>query len=236
MESNVVELAIHERLFAWFETHRKETLWGVIVLAVAGFWTGFFLWHKDARESDANQALARITSRAFSDPDQTDSPQALLKVAAEFPHTDAGGRAQLLAAASSFSGRKYPEARAQFEKYLREYRDSPLSGQALFGVAVCLDAQGKTAEAVSAYSDIIQHHPAENIVPQAKSALGRLYEKQGKWEQARDVYVELSRNGSYGSISSEAAMHLDELFARHPDLALPKREPPKEGTINLFKR
>ena len=226
---------MHDRLWAWFETHRKEVVWGAVVVVVAGFGTGFFVWRHGERESDANEALSRLTSRGSSNPETLELPESLLKVAADYPNTDAGGRALLLAGAHSYAQGKYPEAKMQFERYLREYRGSSFADQALFGVAVCLDAQGKTAETVVAYNDIIQHYPTENVAPQSRFALARIYEKQGKLDQARDIYTELSRANAFGSISSEAGMRLEELFTKHPDQVLARRVSTNVPTINLPK-
>ena len=33
MESDLTQLPIHDRLLAWFETHKKEALWGVAIVA-----------------------------------------------------------------------------------------------------------------------------------------------------------------------------------------------------------
>ena len=226
MESNVTELPIHDRLLAWFETHKKESLWGVAVVLVVGLGIGFFLWRENERQAGANEALSRILGRSSTSSELPLLPETFLKVTAEHPNTDAGSRALLLAAASSFSRGRYADAKAQFESFRRDYHDSPLVNQALLGVAACLDAQGKTGEAVTVYNDILQHYSTDNVAVQAKLALAGLHEKQGKWEQARDAYSELIR-ANMGSISSEAGMHLGELFARHPELA-----PTKQSSTN----
>ena len=219
MESNVGQLPIHDRLLAWFEIRKRQVLWSAGGVVVAGLAAGFFIWHQNDRETRANEALSRKTNRRSDNAEPSETPGALVKVAAEYPNTDAGGRALLLAGADFFAQGKYPEARAQFEKYLRQYRDTPFVGQALLGVAVCLETQGKTNEAVAAYTDVVQHHPAENIAPQAKFGLARLCEAQNRLEQARDFYLELVRSGAYGTISTEAGLRLGDLIAQHPNLA-----------------
>lgn len=217
METNVAQLGILDRLWTWFETHKKEVFWGVIVVVVVGVGIGLFFWQQNEREERANQALSRITSAGFSAAEQLAAPASLLKVAAEYPKTDAAGRALLLAGANLYAQGKFAEAKTQFEKFLRQYRNSSFAYQALLGVAACLDAQDKIPEAIAAYNDIVQHYSTENVAPQARLALAWFYEKQGRWEQAKDLYIDLSR-GPYGSISSEAAVHLEALFTKHPEL------------------
>ena len=89
----------------------------------------------------------------------------------------------------------------------------------MFGVAVCLEAEGKIPEAIASYNDIAQHYSSDNVMPQSRLAVGRLYEKQGNLEQARDAYMELARVNAFASISSEAGLRLEALITRNPGLA-----------------
>jgi predicted negative regulator of RcsB-dependent stress response len=220
MESNVTQLSIHDRLWAWFETNKKPALWGTAVVLLVAFGVGYFAWHQRERQTRANEALSKALSQTANGEEQAGAAaERLMKVAAENPNTAAGGRALLLAAADLFVAGKYPEARSQFENYLRAFRETPFAGQALLGVAACLDAQGKTNEAVAAYTDIVQHHTSENVAAPARLALARLYEAQNKLEQARDVLVELTRNPNPNSTTAEAMARLQELMEKHPNLA-----------------
>mgnify|MGYP001121500610 CR=1 FL=1 len=67
------------------------------------------------------------------------------------------------AAAAYFSDAKYTEAQTQFERFVRDYRESPLLGQAMFGVAACLDAQGKTS-IPTPYGTIVKMKGRERFV------------------------------------------------------------------------
>ena len=60
-------------------------------------------------------------------------------------------------------------------------------------------------------------HPPRNFAPPARLALGRLYESQGKLEQARDLYLKLAGE-SAGLIGTEAGDRLTDLFQKRPDL------------------
>lgn len=236
MESDLTQLPIHDRLLAWFETHKKEALWGVAIVAVAGFGAGYFVWHQSDREMRANRALSQLMNSSAGGAQQ-ESAEAYLRIASDYPNTDAGGRALLLAGAASYNEAKYTEAKARFQSFLREYTDSPFDGQAMLGVAVCLEAEGKIPEAIASYNDIAQHYSSDNVMPQAKLAVGRLYEKQGNLEQARDAYMELARVNAFASISSEAGLRLQGLLTRNPGLAPSARQaatntPPAGGLLN----
>src|SRR6185295_12272886 len=131
MESDVTQTAFFWQAWLWVEKHRKELIGGAIVLAVAGLITGFVIWRHNENESSANAALSQALSQAGAAPDA--APGALLKVASDHSGTSASARAMLLAAGIYFTQNKYTDAQAQFEKYLREYSDSPLVGQAQLG-------------------------------------------------------------------------------------------------------
>ena len=221
METNVAQLALHERLWTWFDDHRKEVLWSAVIVVLAGMGIGFVLWQRNETQVQANEALSKIIGAATPGNEQVASAGPLLKMATQYKDTPAAGRALLLAGGDLYVHNQFAEARSAFDRFLREYRDSPLADQALLGVAACLDAQGKTPEAITAYKDIIQHYASQNVAPQAKLALAALYERQGELAQAKDLYMDLAR-GSFGTFTSEAGVHLEALFTKHPEL-VPQR-------------
>jgi tetratricopeptide (TPR) repeat protein len=218
MQSEVVQLPLGHRLYAWFETNRKQVIWGVGIVAGLVVIILFFNWNKTQQEINASEALSDISAGQVGNPGARPAPQAYLKVAANYPKSGAGARALLLAAGALYVEGKFPEAKSQFERFSREHHDSPFMGQALLGIAACWDAQGKTNEAVTAYKNLVDHHPGESVIPQAKFALARIYEDQGKAEQARVYYEELNRTEPYSSVGSEAGMRLEELLAKNPSL------------------
>ena len=230
MQSEVAQLPLSHRLYGWFETNKKQVLWGGSIVAGLVLIICFFNWNKSQREIAASEALSDVSTAQFGNPGARPDADGYLKVAANYPKSSAGARALLLAAGSLFAGGKFPEAKTQFERFTREHHDSPLMGQALLGIAACWDAQGKTNEAVAAYKNLVDHHPGETVIPQAKFALARLYEAQGKVEQARVYYEEINRNEPYGSLGSEAGMRLEELLVKNPAL-VPKPETAGTNTI-----
>jgi tetratricopeptide (TPR) repeat protein len=211
MESDITQSALFYRLWEWAETHRKQLIWGTAVIAVAGFGIGFFFWNQGQTEGAANDSLSKLTSPAAAN---TSTPADFVKVASEYPRTEAGGRALLLAGARFFAEEKFTDAQAQFDRYLHDYRNGVFAGQASLGRAACLEAAGKATDAITAYKDIADHHPTDNVAPQARLALGRLYESQGNYDLARQSYEPIARPDSL--IGSEAAVRLEELINRNP--------------------
>jgi tetratricopeptide (TPR) repeat protein len=230
MESDAEQLPLSHKTWAWFEANRKQTLLGAGGLLLLGVIVAAFLYWQDAADVAASEALSNVAMLQVGGPgSHADLAEAYLKVAATYPKSRAGARALLSAAGTLFADGKYPEAKTQFERFMREHPDSPFMGEALLGIAACLDAQGKAREAIAAYKDFIDHHPTENALPQAKFALARLYESQNEVEQARSLFEDVERTVPYGSIGDEARMRLEELKTKYPKLSTPMTPMPSNS-------
>jgi tetratricopeptide (TPR) repeat protein len=231
MESDVTESSLAFNLSTWLVKHKNQVLWGAGAVVAIGFVAGFVTWRQHSRQISAGEALSRAANRSAMG--EAESPEAFVKVAADYPKTMAAGSALLMAGDQYFQQGKYQEAQAQFNRYLQEFPNTSLMGQALFGVAASLDAAGRTNEAVTAYKRIVEQRSDDIVAPQAKLALARLYEAQGNLKQAYDFYEQVAR-ADFGSLGSEARSRWGELVAKHPEL-LPKQpepEPPQAESTN----
>lgn len=218
MQANVAPLPVSHRLWAWFEANRKPALGGVAIVILVGLIIGFFAWKHGDTDQRAGEELSTITASQLGVIMPRPNPaQDLLAISSHYPNTPAGAQSLLLAGTDYFTTGKYSEAQAVFERFVREYRDSEFTGDALLGIAASLEGQGKTDQAIAAYKNLIERHGSDVAVPQAKFALANLYDAQNKPELARDLYEELERN-PYSSIANDAAMRLEELTSKHPNL------------------
>ena len=219
MQSDVGQVPLSHKAWAWFEANKKQALWGAGSVLVLGVIVAFVLYRQNEADVAASEALSNVSVPQLTGAgSRGDLADAYLKVAAEHPKSRAGARAVLLAAGSYFVEGKYPEAKAQFERFTHEHSDSPFMGEALLGIAACQDAQGKAREAIAAYKELVDRHPGDNVLPQARFALGRLYETQNEPEQARNLFEEVERTDAYGSLGDEARMRLEELKIKYPKL------------------
>jgi tetratricopeptide (TPR) repeat protein len=222
MESDAGQLPISHKAWAWFEANKKQTVWGAGGLLIVGVIIAFFLYRQEQGEITASEALSNVAlPQMTGSAGRGDIAETYLKVAAAYPKSRAGARALLLAAGMLFAEGKYPESKAQFERFRREHSSSPFVAEALLGIAACLDAEGKSREAMAAYKELIDRHPTDYVLPQARFALARLYEAQNEPEQARNLFEEIERSNPYGSLGSEAGMRLEELKIKYPNLGAP---------------
>src|ERR1019366_210245 len=142
MESDAGQLPLSHKTWAWFEANRKQTLLGAGGLLLLGVIVAAFLYWQDAADVTASEGLSKVAMLQVGAPgSHADLAEAYLKVAATYPKSRAGARALLSAAGTLFADGKYPEAKTQFERFMREHPDSPFMGEALLGIAACLDAQ-----------------------------------------------------------------------------------------------
>jgi tetratricopeptide (TPR) repeat protein len=211
METEAAELPLIHRLWAWFETNKKQAGIGLAFVAIAGLILWFVSWHRDQKEIKASEAVSSVSLAPTMGGTRTDTGAALLNVASDYADTSAGARALLMAGGSFFTDGKYDDALKAFQRFTREHRESPWMGTALLGMASCNEMLGKISEAQAIYQDIKDHHASDAVAPQAKFALARIYEKQNKPDIARPLYEDLVRTEPYSSIGSEAGIRLEEL-------------------------
>jgi TolA-binding protein len=219
MESEAGHLPLAHQAWAWFEANRKQALMGAGVLVVLGAIISFYIYQQNQQEQAAAEALSSVAIPALSGGKGLPDPApAYLKVAADYPKSQAAARAVLLAAGALFTEGKYTESKAQFDRFTRDYGNNPLMGEALLGSAACLDALGKTNEALTAYSDLVRRHPGESVIPQARFALARLYESQNDVQKARSEFEEVARANPYSSLASAARIRVEEINMKYPNL------------------
>ena len=86
--------------------------------------------------------------------------------------------------------------------------------------AACLEAEGKSADAIQKYQSIISAYPSDiNITGPAKLTLARLYEQANRPDQALTFYSELARSQNpYDPWAAEARERGELLLAKHPEL------------------
>jgi tetratricopeptide (TPR) repeat protein len=215
------------QLRAWFETNKKWVIPTSAAALAIGVVVYGYISYREATERGASEALLALTPSRSADGQMIPiAPDAYVRVASSHAGTLAASRALLLAGESYFDQGKFTEARTQFERFVSEYPESPFRVQALFGKASCLDALGKTPEALSAYKDLADRYPNDAAGRRAKLALIRLYQSQNKLEEAYRIAQELSKLEPGQSVGLLADLRIEELKLANPQLgAAPKTAP-----------
>jgi predicted negative regulator of RcsB-dependent stress response len=221
MESNATQSADFYNVVAWLDANRKRLIGiTVAILVIAGVITAYVLY-KNHKETQASEALSNLkapgTAPAKGGPAPADD---YIKLADANAGTAAAARALLIAGGIYFDSNKFTDAQTQFEKFLKEYPESPLSSEAMLGVAASLEAQGKKDEAAAKYKELIDRRSGDSVMPQAKSALARIYEAQNKPELALPLYRDLAEKAGANNDtwSAEAPIQMEELLTKYPKL------------------
>lgn len=199
-------------MLPWFEANWKRLAYGAAGVAIAALIFSYYSYRRNQTEINAGQALTQVM---VSD-NGGELADACLKIAADYPGTRAGQRAQLAAATSLFTTGKYADAQTQFQKYLDTYPQSFFEPQAMLGVAASLDALGKTNLAFTAYQRAAGQAVNQNVVAAAKLGLARIDEAQGKLADALKLYSDVARTYPNTSTGSEAGRRALELKTKSP--------------------
>jgi len=229
MEQDITESANFFKLWAWFEKNKKPVAWGAAGLVAVVAVAGSYIWSQQEKELSGSHALSSaLVAQGFG---RAEAPEALLKVAATYPDTQAGAQALLLGAGELFAVGKPAEAQAQFERFLRAYPAHSLAAQANLGVAASLAAQGKADEAAKAYKSLVDRFPNANTAPQARFALAGIYESQGKLEPALRLFEEVAGTDLNGMLGSEAGMRAHDLQSKLGTIVTPNGPLPGVGGV-----
>jgi predicted negative regulator of RcsB-dependent stress response len=205
----------------WFQRNRQRVIIGALVVFAIGAIISIVIWKNNKTEADANAALMALPSTFGAGANYAHpTPGALEQIAKEYPNTSAGEQAEILAASVLFTDGKYSDAQQAFTKFIADHANSPLLPQANLGVAASLEAQGKAADAISKYQEVINKFPNDAyITSPAKLTLARLFEEQNKPDQALKNYDELARiPDPRDPWAGEAKERREILLNKHPEL------------------
>lgn len=233
MEQNIIETPFLFQAWAWVEKNRKQVIYGVVAVVVAGLAVAYLSWSKKEKELAASQALSRaFYEQATGRIDAATAADTLLKVAAGNGGTQAGAQALIFAGTGLFNTGKYAEAQAAFERFGREYSGNPLAAQAIYGVAAALSAQGKSDEAARAYKESADRFPLSPVANQAQYSLAVTLAAQGKLAEALPLYEKVAGAAMGNSLGNEAALRAEELRVQLPPIPLESAPTPSVVPTN----
>jgi predicted negative regulator of RcsB-dependent stress response len=230
MSSETIESTRGIEFLAWLEINKKRLIAAGLVgaLLLGGF--ALYRWRSAQLELEANSELVLLQSgrtRAGL-PAAEVKAQDLAEFASRYGTTEAGKRGLLLAAGALFREGKYAESLASFESFRSGNVGSPLVDTAVLGGAACLEAMGKTDEAIAAYREVIANYPESASASQARLALAGLLETKNEFQQALSFYDQLGTT----AWATEAGARRQALLASHPELApAPTNSPVPELTL-----
>jgi tetratricopeptide (TPR) repeat protein len=212
---------------SWVVAHRQKLVYGGIAVAVAlvivlGGW--FYIQQQDeaagvalghalqvyqAPVTSTMQPPLGTTTFASAQERAKAAHAEFAKVAEKYPHTNSAEMARyFMGLTDSETGNA-----AAAEKELKEVADSrrsDVAALAKFALASLYRNQGKDAQAVALYKDLIEHPTNTVAKSQAQLALASVYE-QKQPQDARSLYQQVQKENPDSPAGQLAANRLSEL-------------------------
>ena len=222
MDSDAPPSAGFYNFLGWIETNKKRVAIGAGVAAFVALAIGLYVWHSSESALEAEEALSAV-KMPFSpvEPAAPGTAEALAKIAAEYPKTPAAAKALLRAGTVYFGDGNFGKAREQFTAYIRDFGDTPWVPQAVFGLAACLDAENKTAEAITKYKEFAASYSGDPSADQARLNQARLHEQNKEPQLAFEILSKLAQNNpqqGYSPVAAEAQQKVRDLMLKYPGL------------------
>jgi len=151
---------------AWVQGHLEAVLIGAVVLAAAGFGAWFFAQGQRQKSLDASKAL--------------NEAQSVFQQAGSVP------------AAQAAQG--YNQAYAKYQAVVSGFDGTPQAKAAKLGLANCLLAEGKGAEAEKAFTELDSRDVSDPVAALASYGRARSLELQGKATDAAAAYGQVAQN------------------------------------------
>jgi len=115
-----------------------------------------------------------------------------------------------------FDAKKWPEARATFERLVKDYSGDSLAGPARRRIADCLFYEGKFADAAKAYESALPAASADEK-PDLLFWQAAAYEKAGDKQAATAAYQRLATDHPQSAPAAKAFLRLAEALAEKKD-------------------
>jgi len=184
-----------------------------LLVVVGGF--GYYYYLQDQREQLEASARAALG--------QAKTPEELVKVADQFPHTDQGMMALLNAADGSFAKRDYAAAIQDYQRIIQTVTtDAELRDSAQLGLASALEVSGKIDDAINTYLEVARRGAKSPYAAFAYNAAARLDEERGDKDNERKILTEAASLDPDSPFVKQAQLKLKEMAAAaQPPLTFP---------------
>lgn len=176
----------------------------VVILTLGGF--GYYYYQQNQREVLEAQAHEAVVNAK--------TPEELVKVADQFPHTNQATLALIDAANISLEKKDFTSAIKDYQRVVDAMDTDPgLRDSAQLGLASALEASGKAEDAISTYLEVAQRGDKSPYAPYAYMAAARIYEQRGDKANEIKILNEAANLDAASPFVKQAQMKLKELNA-----------------------
>lgn len=146
-------------------------------------------------------------------PPAATAPPAAAEPAVEAATADPSPEAQALydEGYALFNQKRYADAEARFDRYVKLHPRTNLADNALFWIGECRYARGDFSSALEAFSSTVERYPLSNKVADALFKAGKSLESLGDPQQARRTYQEVVDRFPGTAAAARAGDRIDDL-------------------------
>lgn len=109
--------------------------------------------------------------------------------------------------------RKYSEARAKFQEFIKKYPKDQLAGNAQYWIGETYYSVNDMKNAMTSFQDVINKFPKSNKIPDAMLKIGYVQEKQGNKQEAVATFQNLLKKFPKSKPATLARQKLQTLGA-----------------------
>jgi predicted negative regulator of RcsB-dependent stress response len=202
----LAEISLGPSSFELFLDRHQKSLLVLLILLILGV-AGFVVYRgiEDSVRITAGNELYRANDAA-----------ALQKVISEHSKTPAGATARILLAEKQWSDGQQVAAIETLQSFLAESPGHPGIPSAKAALAAKLMAQGKAAEAASAFEDLIDDPASAYLAPYALLSLGDMALAGGDKEKAKRSYERAQSEFPNSGFSQKITQRIAALDASLP--------------------
>ncbi|GEM_PF-891557 len=187
----------------------------------------------------ARRAIKGMTTSLIELAQFKEAHKILHKFAEEFPETKLAERASRYSAWLAMRLQRYEDARKHFRDYQAIYPYSHFTKGMDWYIPWTLFRQGEYRKAIRAFKKWGRKRPSYKRMRKVRFWSARAYERMGKWERAKRLYVRISKGKpfSYYGILSQYRLYLLEarlkILARPPTCAHRKSKKHKRLSLRV---
>ena len=150
-ESNEPDIMYHGA--EWFEKNKGKLLYGALAVIIAAGGIQFYRNDTAQTKAASQSALFAVQNRDVTN--LVEIAGAYAKVSTDQAGKPVAERALILSAKTWLEAADYDKAQAAFESYRGQHPDGFWADEAKLGQAICQEANGDEADAISTYQSLI---------------------------------------------------------------------------------
>ena len=149
-ESNEPDIMYHGA--EWFEKNKGKLLYGALAVIIAA--GGIQFYRKDKAQTEAASESALFAVQNMDATNLEEIAGAYAKVSTDQAGKPVAERALILSAKTWLEAADYDKAQAAFKSYVGQHPDGFWADEAELGQAICQEANGDEADAISTYQSL----------------------------------------------------------------------------------